>query len=52
VHSAVFVADNTVFTKNGGGPREPWLLMRLEDMAAAYPDPAGLTVAVLRRKGT
>lgn len=45
VHAAVFVADDVVFTKNGANPRQPWKLMKLEDMLARYPENYPLRVA-------
>lgn len=52
LHSAVYVADDTLFTKNGGSPREPWVLMTLEDLKSVYPDEKPVEVVVLRHKGT
>ncbi|HTI97879.1 MAG TPA: hypothetical protein VL527_03170 [Dongiaceae bacterium] len=37
VHCAVYLADNVVFTKNGYSFRQPWILMKLDDMLARYP---------------
>lgn len=37
-HSAVYIADDVVFTKNGVNAKQPWMLMRLEDMLARYPE--------------
>jgi hypothetical protein len=36
IHSAVYLADNLVFTKNGSDFMEPWVLMRLKTMLARY----------------
>ena len=36
LHSAVFVADDVLFTKNGRSPRRPWSLMRLAEVRATY----------------
>jgi hypothetical protein len=36
-HSAVYLADNIVFTKNGNNYRQPWMLMRIPDLLATYP---------------
>jgi hypothetical protein len=36
VHSAVYLADNLVFTKNGSAPSQPWMLMRLDSMVDRY----------------
>jgi hypothetical protein len=37
INAAVYIADNVVFTKNGSDHKQPWLLMRLEDVVARYP---------------
>jgi len=50
VHSAVFIADDVVFTKNGSNLRQPWKLMKIEDMLARYPADIPLKVSVFRRK--
>jgi hypothetical protein len=36
VHSAVYLADNLVFTKNGKAPSQPWILMKLDAMVDRY----------------
>ena len=36
VHAANYVADDVVFTKNGGFATQPWMLMHLDDMIDAY----------------
>jgi hypothetical protein len=36
VHSAVFIADDLVFTKNGPDAVQPWLLMRINDLTEGY----------------
>jgi hypothetical protein len=36
IHSAVYIADNIVFTKNGNNFTQPWTLMRLDDLVATY----------------
>jgi hypothetical protein len=36
IHSAVYIADDIVFTKNGRAYAQPWLLMRLKDVVTAY----------------
>jgi hypothetical protein len=43
MHAAVYIADDVVFTKNGGSLTQPWILMKLEDMLAKYP-----TIAPMR----
>jgi hypothetical protein len=52
LHSAVFIADNMLFTKNGGSAREPWVLMNLEDLKSIYPGEKPIEIVVLRLKGT
>jgi hypothetical protein len=49
-HAAVFIADDVVFTKNGGNQRQPWLLMKVEDMLARYPSSQPLTLVVFKPK--
>lgn len=36
IHSAVYIADDIVFTKNGDGYQQPWMLMRLKNLVAKY----------------
>jgi len=36
IHSAVYLADDIVFTKNGNNFSQPWMLMRLADLQARY----------------
>ena len=36
IHSAVYLADDIVFTKNGAGSDQPWMLMHLKDLLAKY----------------
>ena len=50
IHSAVYIADDFVFTKNGGRHASPWMFMRIEDMKAFYPRDETVTVAYARRK--
>ena len=55
IHSAVFIADDLVFTKNGAMGDQPWIYMRLGDMLAhyaiSYPEDSPPTMVVFRRKG-
>lgn len=46
VHSATYLADELVFTKNGFGLYEPWMYMRLPQMIALYDQQLGETGAV------
>ncbi len=36
IHSAVYIADNIVYTKNGGHFLSPWMLMAIPDMLDAF----------------
>lgn len=38
VHSAVLIADDIYYTKNGSTPVSPWILMREERMMSRYSD--------------
>lgn len=49
VHAAVYVADDVVFTKNGGNDRQPWMLMKLDDLLARYPHDAALRPVYFHR---
>ena len=46
VHLCVYLADDVVFTKNGGDCMQPWVLMKIADMRAYYhaKEPAQMTV--------
>ena len=46
-HSAVYLADDLVFTKNGQSYVRPWMIMRISDLHALYRD---FTITYLRRK--
>lgn len=51
VHSATFIADNIVFTKNGGGANRPWVYMEMEDLLALYLKPKeAMKTVIYRRK--
>ena len=51
IHSAVHIADDVVFTKNGNSSSQPWELMKLEDMKTFYPTLKPMDVRFFRRKG-
>lgn len=36
IHSAIYIADDILFTKNGGGPTSPWILMCLADLRTTF----------------
>ncbi len=54
IHSSVYVADNIVYTKNGGHYLSPWMLMRIPEMvdafSAMYPADQQLKVSYYRNK--
>lgn len=39
LHGAVYLADDLIYTKNGGHFTQPWVIMKLADMKACYPQP-------------
>ena len=49
-HSAVFLADDIVFTKNGNNYRQPWMLMRIPDLLATYPATPAMKAVYMRLK--
>lgn len=51
IHSAVYLADDIVFTKNGNNYTQPWMLMHLKDLIAEYTTdtPPGMAVYRDRR---
>jgi hypothetical protein len=52
VHAAVYIADDIVFTKNGNNIRQPWILMRLKNLIAAYSVAGQPHILVYRNKNT
>lgn len=50
IHSAVYLADDIVFTKNGNNSAQPWMLMHLKDLLAEYSVNGRPEVAVYRNK--
>lgn len=51
VHSAVYLADDLVFTKNGINYAQPWILMHIKDMQGNFSALEPVKVAYFRRKG-
>ena len=49
-HSAVFLADDLVFTKNGNNYRQPWMLMHIPDLLATYPASPPMKAIYMRLK--
>lgn len=52
IHSAVFLADDIVFTKNGTSFAQPWTLMRIKDMLPGYNGEGAGHLAVFRNKSS
>ena len=50
IHSAVYIADDIVFTKNGDNYMQPWMLMHLKDLLATYPP--GVRVMAFRNRSS
>jgi hypothetical protein len=50
IHSAVYIADDIIFTKNGNNFAQPWMLMRLKDLLARYTADRPPRVAIYRNK--
>ena len=48
IHSAVYIADDIVFTKNGNNPHQPFMLMRLNNLVAKYSIRGTPRVAIYR----
>jgi hypothetical protein len=46
----VYLADNIVYTKNGNNYRQPWMLMRIPDLLATYPNTPPMRPIYMRRK--
>jgi len=49
IHSAVFVADDIVFTKNGSNMAAPWIFMRLADLQTYYETNGAVKTIFLRK---
>lgn len=52
VHSAVHIAADIVFTKNGNNYAQPWMLMHLKDLLAMYTMDTPPQVVVYRSKNS
>ncbi len=51
IHSATYIADNIVFTKNGPSLATPFVFSTIEDMLAFYPTSESIRLAYYRLKG-
>ena len=52
IHSAAYIADGVVFTKNGPSLATPYVFSTMEDMLAFYPSSEKITLTYYRRAGT
>jgi hypothetical protein len=50
IHSAIYIAADILFTKNGASHYQPWTLMHLKDVLATYPTDQPLRVMTFRDK--
>ena len=50
LHSAVYIANEYVFTKNGNLSTQPWMLMKIDDLKTYYPSRSPVQVLFYRRK--
>jgi hypothetical protein len=50
IHSAVYLAGDIVFTKNGNNSAQPWMLMHMKDLLAEYSVNGAPDVIVYRNK--
>lgn len=51
IHTAVYLADDILFTKNGSSSLEPWILMKLDDLQDFYPTHRPVEIRFYRRSG-
>ena len=49
-HSAVYLADDLVFTKNGNNYSQPWMIMHIHDLLAFYPENPPMKTVYMRRR--
>jgi hypothetical protein len=50
IHACNYIADDIVFTKNGGALGRPWMLARLPDIMEYYSYPSPVRISFLRRR--
>jgi hypothetical protein len=50
IHSGVYLANDILFTKNGNNIAQPWMLMRLNDVAARYQADTSSRMIVYRNR--
>jgi hypothetical protein len=52
IHSAVYLADDIVFTKNGNNFAQPWMLMHLKDLISEYTTDVSPRLAIYRNRNS
>jgi len=52
IHSAVYIADGIVYTKNGPSLATPYVFSTIQDMLAFYPSSENIRLNYYRRAGT
>jgi hypothetical protein len=52
IHSAVYIADGIVYTKNGPSLATPYVFSAMQDMLAFYPSSENIRLTYYRRAGT
>lgn len=52
IHSATYIADDIVYTKNGSSTASPFQFSTIADMLAFYGDSESIRLAYYRQKGT
>lgn len=50
IHSAVYIADNILFTKNGPSLHSPWILMQMDTLVSHYSTNTDLQLRGFRKK--
>jgi hypothetical protein len=50
LHSAIYIAEDIVFTKNGVNFAQPWILMRMKDVLGAYSFADPVRIVAFRSK--
>ena len=50
IHSAIYIADKVVFTKNGPSEHSPWILMDMDTLISHYSTNTDLTIRGYRKK--
>ena len=50
IHSAVYLCDDIVFTKNGNNMAQPWMLMHLKDLTSKYESDGPGRVLIYRNR--